>query len=69
MERTFVKSSQIRSVGYEPSSKTLEVEFHGGGIYQYNNVPSEKHSSLVGAPSAGTYFHSQIKGKHPHKKV
>jgi len=39
MLRMSVSSSNISSVGYDPKTQTLEVEFHNGGVYQYFNVP------------------------------
>lgn len=30
MNRTPVSSSNLKSVGYDQSSNTLEIEFHGG---------------------------------------
>lgn len=39
MNRTSVTSSNIASIGYDPSSLTLEVEFTDGSIYQYFDVP------------------------------
>ena len=39
MNRTPVNSSNVSSVGYDPTSLTLEVEFHGGAVYQYFDVP------------------------------
>ena len=38
MDRQSVSSSNIVSVGYDPTSETLEVEFQSGGVYQYYNV-------------------------------
>ena len=39
MEREPVVSSNLVSVGYDPASETLEVEFIKTGVYQYLNVP------------------------------
>lgn len=40
MERKKVNSSQIRSVGYDLGSQTLEVELTDGSIiWQYSKVP------------------------------
>jgi len=64
-----VKSSQIKSVGYEPSSKMLEVEFANGAVYRYHGVEDHDHHAFVNAPSIGSHFHAQIKGKHKHEKV
>ena len=35
MERIRVKSGTIRSIGYDESTKILEIEFQQGGIYRY----------------------------------
>ncbi len=69
MTRTVVASSNVRSVGYDPSSMTLEVEFHDGGVYQYRSVPGSVHAGLMGAASKGTYLASHIKGRYPFKQV
>ena len=63
MNRTDVKSSNIKSIGYDIKSKMLEVEFIGGRIYQYNNVDSEKHEALMKADSVGKFYAANIKNK------
>ena len=70
MERTRVSSSNLRSVGYEASSSTLEIEFLDGGVYQYYSVPESRYSGLIAASSKGSYFDSYIKkGGYRFKKV
>lgn len=64
MERTQVKSSNIKSIGYDADSKTLEVEFIGGRLYQYRNVDSEKHNALMKAESVGKFYAVNIKNKY-----
>lgn len=61
MERVPVSSSNLLSVGYEPESETLEIEFRSSGIYQYFNVPSFMHERLMAATSVGTFFNDEIK--------
>jgi len=61
MERQHVSSSNLKSVGYDPSTKTLEIEFLNGGLYQYSNVPESVHKALMSASSHGQYFDSHIK--------
>jgi hypothetical protein len=69
MNRTPVSSSNLKSVGYDPYSQTLEIEFHNGGIYQYSQVPQSVYSGLMGASSRGEYFESHIKtGGYPFQK-
>lgn len=61
MKRHSVSSSNILSVGYDSDTRTLEIEFKGGGIYQYYGVPQNVYSSFLNAPSLGKYFHDFIK--------
>lgn len=69
MERQPVESSQIASVGYDPEKSILEIEFKGGGVYQYFDVLPETHNALVGAQSVGRYFGMQVRGKFKFKKL
>jgi len=69
MERVQIVSSNIRSVGYDPGSSTLEVEFNSGSIYQYLNVPKDEYERLMIASSKGRYFNTNIKGEYQDVKV
>ena len=64
MIRENVDSTNIRSIGYEPETGTLEIEFLSGGIYQYFNVPQAVFEELMHAPSHGSYFHRHIKKQY-----
>lgn len=68
MERTFVNSSNLKSVGYDADSKLLEIEFLKGGIYVYNDVPSEVYYSLLNTDSHGKYFAKNIKNNYTFQK-
>ena len=59
MERTPVKSSSVKSVGYE--NGVLEVEFAKGTVYRYKDVPAEVHAGLVGAESVGRHFQEHVR--------
>lgn len=70
MNRTPVSSSNLASVGYEPESMILEIEFRNGGIYQYFNIPESVYSGLMSADSHGKYFDAYIKkGGYRFKKI
>lgn len=69
MEREPVISSNIASIGYEPESETLEVEFKTSGIYQYFNVPAFMHERLMAADSVGKFFNAEIKEAYPCGKM
>ncbi len=56
-----VESSNIASIGYDPVTSTLEIEFHSGAIYQYFAVPQEIYDGLINARSKGAFFHQFIK--------
>jgi KTSC domain len=74
MERTPVSSSQILSVGYDPESRVLEVEFKRkgeapGGVYDYFDVEPEQHQAFMEAESLGKHFGTSIRGKYRFAKV
>lgn len=62
MERTYVESSHIQSIGYDPDNAILEIEFKkNGAIYQYYDVPQYEYDELMNAESKGKYFNKNIK--------
>lgn len=62
MKRAAVESSNLASVGYDEKSKTLEIQFHSGGIYEYYDVDKSVYEELMNADSHGSYFMSMIRG-------
>lgn len=56
MRRKPVRSSVVRSVGYDPESRTLEVEFHDESRYEYYDVPAAIHRRLMAAESVGAFL-------------
>ncbi len=69
MFRVPVVSSNLRSVGYDPATHVLEVEFHRGGIYQYYSVPEHVHRRLMGAASKGGYLADHVKDVYRYRRV
>ncbi|HUV85385.1 MAG TPA: KTSC domain-containing protein [Methanosarcinales archaeon] len=71
MTRQKVESSFIKSVGYDETSKILEIAFKGRPmpITQYNGVTRAKFKNFTEASSKGTYFNSKIKGQYDENKV
>lgn len=63
MTRTPVTSSRLAAIGYDAATETLEIEFKGGHVYQYENVPLNMHTELVAAESVGSYFIKHIKSQ------
>lgn len=69
MDRFPVTSSNIKSIGYDTGSDTLEIEFANGGVYQYHKVPPDAFQSLMTAPSVGKHLHQHIKPHYEHTKL
>ena len=64
MDRKGVQSTDIRSIGYEKETLTLEVEFWSGGIYLYYGVPEGVYQAFMHAVSKGSYFRRYIQGTY-----
>lgn len=69
MQRQPVRSSNIRSIGYDETSRTLEIEFTSGDVYQYFDVPQREHQALMQASSHGSYLNKNIKDKYRFKHL
>ncbi len=69
MDRAYVTSTNIASVGYDERTQTLEVEFNGGGIYQYYNVPQSIYDDIMKASSVGQFFNVHVKNSYPYSRV
>ncbi|MEA2583693.1 MAG: hypothetical protein QOF33_1778 [Thermomicrobiales bacterium] len=61
MNRTFVNSSNLLSVGYDPNQRILEVAFKNGRVYHYFGVPQSVYEGLMNASSHGKYLNDFIK--------
>jgi hypothetical protein len=69
MERLSVSSSNLAAVGYDPSTKTLEVEFNSGSIYRYSGVSLSVFNALMAAESHGKYFNAHIRNTYSYRQV
>ena len=70
MERHPVVSTNLRSIGFDPSTHMLEVEFvDSGAIYQYFMVPKSVYAELMAAESIGEFFNHHIKDRFGFRKL
>jgi hypothetical protein len=69
MYRTPVSSTNIRSIGYDPQSAVLEVEFTPGDVYQYFNVPENLYQQFLHAASHGQFLNDNIRYNYRYQKV
>ena len=63
LKRQPVKSRILRSVGYDESSKILEIEFQTGLIYEYSGVPSKVYKDLMSSDAMGKYFSEKVRNR------
>ena len=56
MKMEAVASSGIKEIGHDPATNKMRVKFGSGSVYEYDDVPAEKHAALVSAKSIGHAF-------------
>lgn len=70
MHRRPLNSQTLRSAGYDPEGRVLEIEFADGEVYQYFGVPEFTFQALIRADSPGAYFRVQIRERqYDYKRV
>lgn len=69
MNKQNVTSSNVKAIGYDDRTQTLEVEFLNGRVYQYYGVPENMHSQFMQIPSKGKFLHTYIKDQFPFSRV
>ena len=68
IEMTYVDSSNVEAIGYDPTQQELYVQFKSGGTYIYHQVPPDVYDYLRNAPSKGSFLNRQIKNVYPATK-
>ena len=56
-----VQSSLLASVAHDRDQAVLQIEFRGGAVYQYFDVPRQTYQDLLQADSKGAYFNRHIR--------
>ena len=69
MKRNYVMSTDIKSIGYDEPTRTLEIEFLDSSIHQYENVPKIAHLALMTAQAKGLHYLTEIKNVYPCKVI
>lgn len=64
-----VNSNAIHAIGYDDDTRTMEIIFTGGGIYQFQNVPPNVFYRFRASVSKGSYFQNNIRGRFPHQRL
>jgi len=67
---TYVQSSAIEKVSYDPDAQTLFATFRDSGrTYAYDGVPEEVYDSLLFSDSLGAYFNTHIRDCFPYREL
>jgi len=69
MTRIKVHSNILLSVGYEPDSELLELEFPNNGVYEYHKVHPVIYMGLMHTEAKEAYFDKHIKDKFRYNVV
>lgn len=68
MKRVAVESSNVKSVGYDPETQVLEIEFRSG-VYRYHEVEPDTYHALMDAESIGRFVRQHIVDQYGSEKV
>ncbi len=69
MYREYVESSMIRSLGYDATTSTLEVEFKNGNTWLYYDVSEDLYYQFKSSSSIGKFFNANIKDQYRDGRV
>ena len=61
MNRIAVASIVMSVVGYDSTTRTLEVTFRNGSVYEYLDVPPDHYDALLAAASKGQFFNARVR--------
>lgn len=66
MAETFIcsRSSFIDELEFDAETDTLTITFSDGATFDYMNVSPATYRNFCLAPSAGKFFHRQIKDRY-----
>lgn len=69
MKLETVDSAAIHAFGYNADTRLLEIIFNEGGIYYYSDVPSVVYRRMTRSTSPGRFFHENIRGRYPYRRL
>lgn len=69
VQRVPIRSSMLASIGHDPFTSILEMEFRNGSIYRYFAVPRTVFERLIAAPSKGIYVNRFIRNRYPCERI
>ncbi len=68
MEKRSLKSARLKAAAYDSGARVLEIEFHGGELRRFKNVPTEVWRRLLAAPNPASFFEDRIEEEYPFER-
>jgi KTSC domain len=69
MNRKPLKSSKLRSAGFDERTRVMEIEFVNGDIFHYAAVSPETYRQLMASPSPNSFFEDKIEEALSGKRI
>lgn len=69
MQRKILDSTAVVSAGYDAEARELELEFRGGRVYRYRDVPRDVYEFLLRTPEKGRYVNRIIAERFSYAEV
>jgi len=69
MEMTKINAGKLRAIGYEPKTRTLQVELDDGSALQYSNISEDLWRRFRSSGSAWSFYRDNIEEEFAAKRV
>ncbi len=64
MDMQQVNSGLIQAIGYDPTSRKLQVQFKSGQTYDFCGVPQHLYEQFMNSSSKITFYNNYIKNRY-----
>ena len=64
-----VVADHIESIGYDLPSKTLEVAYKTGAVFQYAGIPEMEYEKLINSPAMDLFMNTHVRGHYEYKMI
>ncbi len=64
-----VRSTMAKTISYNESQKSLQVEFKNGSVYEYEDVDEETWEDFQETDSIGEFYNREIKGNYKSRRL
>lgn len=68
-EKYILDSKNIRRIKYYAVGHLLEIQFVGGKLYHYHEVPESLFDSFMAAESAGKFFNEHVRNHYSYEII